>query len=579
MDWDKYFTSNSNDNTTSAHLQCRELAHVMVAAGVRHAVLSPGSRNAPLIIALAREPRIAKWVVTDERSAAFVAVGMAQRLQQPVMIACTSGSALLDYAPAIAEAYYRQLPIIVVSADRPREWIDQNDSQTIRQCGALAAVVKHSYDLPTMPDNDDSRWYANRLLNDAAITATTYPMGPVHINMPFGDPLCHTVAMPQTMPRIIARPAISHTLPAQEAQRLADTIATSRRVLVVAGFHHQSDSLNRALSHLAKHDNVAILTETISNLHDDNFIQAIDRTLASMPTGDAAHYAPQLLITMGGALVSKVAKKFLRRYPAEQEWRIGIDHSTIDTMQHLTMRIDTPPETFFTQIDGLLPAHDSTPQQNGNSYAQLWRNLAESALQRHQRYVAAAPWCDLKAFSMIIPSIPSNYTLHLSNGTSIRYAQLFGSEIKHLCYCNRGTSGIDGSTSTALGTSIVAPDGETSLLITGDMSFGYDLAGIASQYNSARFKVIVMCNGGGNIFRFLNGTSALPELEQYFEASRPVRFHAIAEAFGLSYYEAHSAATLAATLPQFYSCQRQALLAIYTPAQENATILRRYFGM
>ena len=576
MEWQND-SSRNNEATTSAHLQCRELVEVMIAAGVRHAVVSPGSRNAPLIIAIAREPRITKWVVTDERSAAFVAVGMAQRLGQPVMIACTSGSALLDYAPAVAEAYYRQLPIIVVSADRPREWIDQNDSQTIRQNGALAAVVKQSYDLPTIPDNDDSRWHTNRIINDAAICATTYPMGPVHINVPLTDPLCHTVAVPQSMPRIITRPRIDHTLPADECQRLAGIIASSQRVLIIAGFHHPSATLNQTLDSLSKRSNVAVLTETISNLHGDHFIQAIDRTLASMPTGDAHRYAPQLLITMGGALVSKVAKKFLRRYPAAQEWRIGIDHCTIDTMQHLTMRIDATPETFFTQVAQCLQQHSDTPSAEG--YAALWQRLADAATVRHRRYIAAAPWCDLKAFSIIIPSIPGNYTLHLSNGTSIRYAQLFGTEITQPCYCNRGTSGIDGSTSTALGTSLVAPDGETALLITGDMSFGYDLAGIASQYNSMKFKIIVMCNGGGNIFRFLGGTSALPELEQYFEVARPVRFHSLADAFGLSYFEAHDEASLTATLPQFYATPTPALLAIHTPAQENATTLRRYFGM
>lgn len=561
--------------TTSAHVQCREIVEIMIAAGVRHAVVSPGSRNAPLLIALAREPRISKWVITDERSAAFAAIGIAQRLLQPVMIVCTSGSALLDYTPAIAEAYYRQIPIIAVSADRPREWIDQNDSQTIRQDKSLAAIVKQSYDLPTSCIGEQDRWYANRLINDAAITATTAPMGPVHINVPLADPLCETVPVASPV-RIIKHGATAPTVDRATMQQLATELAGTERVMIVAGFHHPSHQLNAALSGIARQcGNVAILTETISNLHDEQFISAIDRTLGAMPSGKARQYAPQLLITMGGSLVSKVAKKFLRRYPAAQEWRVGTDPCTIDTMQHLTRRIDTPPELFFGQLLDALPPEQSLAP----GYARRWQQLAGEAARWHEQYVADAPWCDLKAFSVIIPSIPAHYTLHLSNGTCIRYAQLFGTAVKQPCYCNRGTSGIDGSTSTALGTALVAPAGETALLVTGDMSFGYDLAGISSQYNSAKLKIIVMCNGGGNIFRFLNGTSSLPELERYFEVARPDRTRAIAAAFEFEYFEAGDEAALRQALPAFYACQRQALLAVRTPAQTNADVLRRYFGM
>lgn len=566
----------TKNNSTSSHLQCRMVVEVMIAAGVRHAVVSPGSRNAPLIITLAREARIKKWIITDERSAAFVAVGIAQRLLQPVMIVCTSGSALFNYAPAVAEAYYRHLPIIVVSADRPHEWIDQNDSQTIRQHMALSAIVKQSYNLPTHCDNDTTmQWYANRTVNDAAITATTAPFGPVHINMPLADPLCATVTLPPAT-RVIAYPDIKRAMPRDTMRKLADDFAASLRVMIVVGFHHPSPILNNSLTRLARLDNTIVLTETISNLHDDRFISAIDRTLGAMPGSDAVKYAPDLLITTGGALVSKVIKKFLRRNAPLQEWRVDTDYCTIDTMQHLTVRIDINPEHFFEQLlEYLTPKFP--PQQS--EYAHLWHSLANEAAKWHGDYIAAAPWCDLKAFSIILPSIPAGYTLHLSNGTCIRYAQLFGSTTARPCYCNRGTSGIDGSTSTTLGTSLASPDGETALLVTGDMSFGYDLAGITSQYNSARFKIIVMCNGGGNIFRFLNGTSALPELEEYFEVNRTMPTKAIACTFGFSYFEAHDEKTLLSALEKFYECPHQAILAVHTPAQENATVLRHYFRM
>ena len=260
-----------------------------------------------------------------------------------------------------------------------------------------------------------------------------------------------------------------------------------------------------------------------------------------------------------------------------QQWCVGNVRCIIDTVKHLTMRIDSSPEQFFNDI--LLAMPECTQSGQCAGYASLWQKLAGDAAAWHAQYVNDAPWCDLKAFSLIMHNLPANCTLHLSNGTCIRYAQLFGTQCHIPCYCNRGTSGIDGSTSTALGTSLVAPGDETTLLITGDMSFGYDLAGIASQYVSRRFKIIVMCNGGGNIFRFLNGTSELPELEEYFEVSRTTRIQALASAFGFDYFEATDAETLSATIGRFYESTQQAILAIHTPARENAAILRRYFRM
>lgn len=558
---------------TTDHEECAALVEVLVAQGVRNAVVSPGSRNAPLIVAFAREKRIAKHVIVDERSAAFAAVGMAQCTGEPVAVVCTSGSAVLNYAPAVSEAFYRHLPIIIVSADRPAEWIDQNDSQTIRQPGALASVVKHTCDIPACAGR---QWWVNRMVNEAAIIAKRAPRGPVHINVQLAEPLCGTSPRPNGLARIIDDVEVMRHARYDIVEDCARAIVESKRVMIVVGvMPHDKHLAHMLADEFSWRANVVVLTESISNMSGEGIITTIDRTLSAIPAGKEADYAPDLLITMGGALVTRMLKNFLRSNPAMEEWRIGIDHNVIDTMQHLSKRFEVEPVGFFRQV--LTAIELQGYRKSESDYAMLWRFARNRAKEAHKAFITAAPWCDLKAFSMLLPLIPRDTDLHLSNGTSIRYAQLFEATQVHRSYCNRGVAGIDGSTSTALGSSLVNPDRLT-LLITGDMSLLYDISGLASMHNSPRFKIVVMCNGGGGIFRFIKGPSELDELEQYFEVSRSLPIDRYAQAFGFGYHEASNEEELGVAIQQFFADSGAAILAIHTPSTLNADVLRRYFA-
>lgn len=548
---------------------CNILADVAVAHGVRRVVISPGSRNAPLVVALARRAEIGKYVIVDERSAAFAALGMSQQLGEPVMLVCTSGTAVLNYAPAIAEAYYQKLPLIVVSADRPKEWIDQDDSQTIRQFEVLSQFVKKSYDIPARCDDDTARWYANRIVNDAMIEALSGRRAPVHINVQLDEPLARLSEYAGSQ-RIIETVLPSQSLSDNDMDTLLDE-AGNKNILVIAGFGGKDSELEYGLDKLASLPNVAVLTETIANLHSDKFIKAVDRTLLAMERGTEDSYKPDLLITVGGAIVSRIVKTFLRKHKATRQWYVGVSETTVDCMQTLTKRIHVEPGAFFRQF-----ADFYVSKAAGSNYAEKWHALADRGKLRHCRYLDSAGWSDLKAFSKIIPSLPDSCRVQLSNGTTIRYAQLFGDLFRQESFCNRGVSGIDGSTSTALGASL-AYDGAT-VLITGDMSFSYDLSGLASQYNSPRLKIIVMCNGGGGIFRFIKSTSVLPELERYFEVGRAIPVDKYAGAFGFKYFEACSEDELGCVLSEFWSYkEKAAVLAVKTDNVRSAETLRNYF--
>ena len=250
--------------------------------GIRQVVLSPGSRNAPLLVAFAREKQIRHFVVLDERSAAFMALGMAQQSGVPVALVCTSGTAPLNYAPAIAEAYYQRLPLIVITADRPVEWIDQDDSQTIRQQAVFRNIVKASYQLPAELFHADEHWYANRLVNDALNTALKGRQGPVHLNIPLRESLYGLRDYPEREVRTIECIDPAPSLSVGVMQRLVDIFDHCPKVMILAGFHRPDFRLREALHRLAGYPNVVVLTETLANVTSERHIGTIDRVLATV---------------------------------------------------------------------------------------------------------------------------------------------------------------------------------------------------------------------------------------------------------------------------------------------------------
>ncbi len=549
---------------------CRELMSLLKGFGVTTIVASPGSRNAPLLVAAAKEDGMTIIPVADERSASFIALGRTAISDRPVGIVCTSGTAVLNYAPAVAEAFYRALPLIVISADRPSEWIDQDDSQTIHQNGALDNFVKGSYDVDESATDTD-RWYANRMINDALTLALNGRRGPVHINVRLDSPLGRITNEVHPSPRRIAMLCPREDLTVSDAREYGRHLASPRRVMIVAGFLAPSSRLNQALARLAQLPNFVVLTETIANLHSPLFINRIDTTLSQMSDDERRELRPDVVITLGGALVSRHIKEYIRSLDNVEHWSVGHTHTTVDCFRHLSLRIEMRPEVFFEQL-----ASAMQPHQTPCDYSRRWELLAHKAEATHQAYVAASPWSDMKAFATFMPMIPRDANLQLSNGTPVRYAQLFATRDYHRSDCNRGVSGIDGCTSTAIGAAMAYP-GHT-VLVTGDMSAQYDIGALAYASFAPRLRIIVMRNGGGAIFRFVESTRNLDILEQYVTHPRQFPAREIARAYGLDYFEAADETALRTVFGKFMGAPRAALLAIDTPAEESAAVLRDYFN-
>lgn len=564
------------DNTLNNTLNgvCRKVIDLLAAHGVKKIFLSPGSRNAPLAVAACRHAGLDVSVVIDERSAAFMALGYSLISSEPVAIVCTSGTAPLNYAPAIAEAFYRKLPLIVVTADRPMEWIDQDDSQTINQQGVYGSLVKKWYDIPATC-NPETENYAARVVNDALLEATTGRRAPVHINVRIGDPVCPMGECNDTSSRPIELITPRQDLTTADAREIGRRIASPRRVMIVAGFGQPDRRLNTALARLSQLPNFIILTETIANLHGKLFLTSIDTLLSALTDEERTSMAPDVVITLGGALVSRHIKQYLRSLPEVEHWHVGLSHTTIDCFRHLTMRVEMEPSVFFMQL-----ASAMQPHREDCSYADRWQIIADRAASTRASYIARSPWTDLKAFSTLLGMLPGNTNLQLSNGTAVRYAQILAPFRSHRCDCNRGVSGIDGCTSTAIGAAM-AYSRRPTLLISGDMSAQYDVGALISARLAPNFRMVVVRNSGGAIFRFVNTTASLPEREEIFAVGNlklPLR--QLADAYELDYYEAASEEQLRQLFPKFIdiSTGRPAILAIDTPAEESAETLRNFFN-
>lgn len=564
----------------------RELIDVLAAQGVKTFFISPGSRNTPLLTALSARDRLRKHIINDERMSGFAALGYSLVRREPTALICTSGTALYNYAPAIAEAYYQHIPLIVISADRPAQWIDQDDSQTLRQNGALRNIVKRSYDVHcdagatsecrNAEFGSEKEWYVNRTANEAFLTATTGIPGPVHINMQFANPLNGLREYGERRPRLVRCIASDKRLARKELEELAEE-ARDKRILVVAGFMQPDAALNKAISRFAALPNVAVICETISNLHLQGKPYMADSLLSHLSDGDKERLCPDIVITVGGALVSRMLKEFIRKSARTQHWTLADTDVSVDCMQRLTLHIEASPAAFFSGMAGALRKALTAKAERGSlavTYAEDVEKMKRTAYASGRARINGAPWSELKALDRIFSRIPSSYNLFLSNGTCVRYAQLLMTRLPHACYCNRGVSGIDGTNATALGGAIAYKG--TTLLITGDMSFAYCPEVMQMRSLGGDLRIIVMNNSGGGIFRFIPTTRDLSIREEYFCSDPELPVEKLAEAYGWTYLRATNEKELDTALSRF-AATPASLLEIKVDKDISARTLIDYF--
>lgn len=540
----------------------QSIIEICKAKGVHDIIISPGSRNAPLTIGFTNQPDFICYSIADERCAGFFALGIAQQKQKPVAVVCTSGSALLNYYPALAEAFYSQIPFVVISADRPHDKIDIGDGQTIRQENVF---LNHSlYNANLLEDASEE----NDVFINEAINVAIAHKGPVHINVPFEEPLY------QTTNKLAVDVNVTGLFKSEPTVRVEDIIAFStlwnfsQKILVVVGECKPNSIDKQWIDELASHPSVVVLTEATSNLHHPDFIYNIDTLITPFTDKEFTELQPRVLITFGGMIVSKRIKAFLRKYKPRHHWHID-ELRAYDTFGILTKHFTVSPNQFFKQF---LP-HVKRVE---SSYKAIFQEIREQRKLKHNEYLSQVPFSDLKAFESILAVLPENTQLQISNSSAIRYAQLFAIDSSIVVFCNRGTSGIDGSTSTAIGAAVASNKQTT--LITGDVSFLYDSNALWNNYIPKHFKIILINNGGGGIFRILPGHQENETFHTYFETSHCLTAEHLAKMYRFNYLTAADETTLKAGLKQLFENNDQpAILEVFTPTRDNNKLLLDYF--
>jgi 2-succinyl-5-enolpyruvyl-6-hydroxy-3-cyclohexene-1-carboxylate synthase len=527
---------------------------------IQHIVISPGSRNAPLTMGFTNQEGFTCYSIADERCAAFFALGLAQQLQKPVAVVCTSGSAVLNYYPAVAEAYYSQIPLLIVSADRPKSKIDIGDGQTIRQENVFANHIVFSANL-----TENASEHNDSLIVSAIETAISQK-GPAHINVPFEEPLYETLLEPTYIPK----PTFS-TIEEIEFILNAKFISEwhlAKKKLILVGELLPNAIEQKYIDSLAEDKSVLVLLEKTSNLHHATFIDRIDTLVSTFSEEEKLNFQPDILLTFGGMVVSKRIKSLLRNYQPTQHWHVD-EIRAYDTFGCLSKHFKTNNTSFLSQ---LLAENNVVESKYQDDFQSIWQDR----LIKHETYMSEIPFSDFKVFDFISRNLPENIQLQVSNSSPIRYLQLVPCNKTIEVFCNRGTSGIDGSTSTAIGAAVA--NKKPTILITGDISFLYDSNALWNNYIPKNFKIILINNSGGGIFRILPGHQETATFNTFFETSHQLTAEHLAKMYDFEYTSVQNENELYFVWDSFISNQNTpSILEIFTPEKINDIVLLDYF--
>ncbi len=532
-----------------------ELASLMLAHGIKEIVLCPGSRNIPLVQTFSALKEMKCYAVTDERSAGFFALGRSLESGNPTAVCCTSGTALLNLHPALAEARYQRIPLLILSADRPEAWIDQMDGQTLVQPGVFSQSGVHSVNIPEFRTEED-HWYGNRQINEAL--AQLEKRHPVHINLPLSEPLFQfsTPSLPEA--RIIRTKKFP--VQRQAIMEQLDKFLKYRKILLVVG--QRTPGKTYFLP-----DSIVCLHEHIGNHPCPDGISNFDSILLSLTENEnmLEQLRPDLLITLGGHIVSKRLKNFLRKKTPQVHWNIEEDDHFTDLFCCLTHHIQISPELFMECMEAL------PDRQENTDYARQWHQLSDQIICPERGY------SEMGAIGKLLDRLPTDSILHLGNSSVIRYAQLFPIGDRIEVHCNRGTSGIEGSLSTAVG--YAADSHHPNFVIIGDLSFFYDANALWNRHLSKKLHILLINNEGGEIFKNLPGLNSEKESSDYILGKHQTSARAWAEERGFHYLHACNEAELDQSIKEFIRTgaeEKPILLEVHTDSNLDSTKLKEY---
>lgn len=529
----------------------QQLVYRLRKTGVRNVVLSPGSRSAPLVQEFSCYTDIEKHVLFDERCAGYFALGLAQQLRKPVAVFCTSGTAVLNLAPAICEAYYQQIPLIILTADRPAELIGKGENQAINQVNIFQNYIAAFYNV----DEKFSDWDNLNWLNIVA---------PIHINLPLQEPLYKTVSTLYEQPFLKFNVPVSPTLSKVDKQTISTLWKTKKRKLVICGKSHFQKAKQHYLQLLNEQEDVLIVREPISNTALEKSIFNTDKTISSIQTPD--DFKPDLVVTIGRQFTSKRLRNFLKQFPDLTHWHISLQGEEWNSWQR-EFRVWKCTDVDFLRVVS------AVSKNQPSSWKKAWLTQQEkiSFFQQKPRKFA-----DFSVYELLAKQIPQNTIIQWGNSSPVRYASFFEYAEKTEHFANRGTSGIDGCMSTAVGCAVANPEKQV-LLVIGDISFFYDSNALFYKPFPQNLKIIVINNSGGNIFRLIDGQTDERLMQPYFETRHTHSVKHLAEMFALPFEECNSEEKAENAIQKFFSSKGAAMLEIKTDGVASAENYKHYF--
>lgn len=553
----------------SKNILAQSITDLCFKKNIKNIVISPGSRNAPLTLGFNLNPYFKTYSIVDERAAAFFALGIAQQIKFPVILVCTSGSALLNYYPAISEAYYSNIPLVILSADRPEKLLNIGDGQTINQKNVFNKNIGYSENL-----NQNDNYFLNLFgLRDnnqekinKALNFSIEKQSPVHINIPFSEPL-YEITNSLSVDSINKIPRLNNQN-VKKVSSFRNKWQNSIKKIILIGVSSPYLLSKKSIDLLAGDSSLLVLTENTSNVYHPSFCNKIDQLIAPLTNNELKEFRPEILITIGGMIISKKIKAILRDNKPNEHWHIGI-HDANDTFFCLTKHFKTSPNNIISKLY-------ENFNDNGSDFYNKWDLVISKRKEKHKEYLSNLIYCDFKVFDYVLNSIPSKSMLQVSNSSAIRYTQLFDLDSSINVFCNRGTSGIDGSTSTAVGAASVFK-GNT-VFITGDLSFFYDSNALWNNFIPSSFRVILINNKGGGIFKILTKDNNTELFKKFFETKHDLYAKDLCNMYGFEYFISNDEDTLKNVLNDFYNeSEKPKLLEVITDNDYNQDYLLNYF--
>ncbi len=536
------------------------LVHTLHKMGLEHVVLSPGSRSAPLVKEFNAYPDIQKHIHFDERCAGFIALGIAQQTKKTVAVFCTSGTAVLNLAPAICEAYYQKVPLLILTADRPESVIGKGENQVIVQQDIFKNYIKKSF---TINENDKDN---NTVLEALGVTIND-TFGPVHINLPLSEPLYNSTEEISFAP-IAYTPDPSPTLEKEKKHFIQSVWNSAENRMIICGMESYNKRKNDLLDIINQDSRTIILNEPTANVSIENTIGNIDGTLSMIADANDV-FSPDLVITIGRQIISKSIRKFLNSKKTFKHFHISIDNEAWD---------------IFGCLSGVLKCTNNdvlnilkNEEQSANSlWKKSWLSLQNQYYSYQQETIDSDNHLkDADIYNLLSSSVRENQIVQWGNSSPIRYACIFpfsSNNVEH--FANRGTSGIDGCLSTAVGAAISQPEKQI-LVVIGDISFFYDSNALFKENFPSNLKIIVVNNSGGNIFRFIEGEQDEEIMTNYFETKHNYNVEYLAKMHGINYSVITEKKNLAKTLKDFLLLKdKNAILECKTENQKSANFFK-----